>query len=258
VWALLDGYYSYGVVSADRLTIPADYSSHASSLPWPVITLVFAGVLLWLYTRRVDYSAKLRIVALGGLTITLLTIYSKGYSPQFIVQLIPFAVLLLPNLKGVSYIILLDVINFLEATVYFIILPDQSWLLVITVLLRTLLLIALSFECGLLLFDVRSARFVKLHGRASLAVLVGVAVLLCTLVFPLGQAYVSDRSQADANQPLVGVYATSGTTIGHGDSGSGVAEPECRESHLWTRDLAPRRATYPLLGGEPNRYNAPH
>ena len=101
--------------------------------------------------------------------------------------------LLLPSLKGVSYVILLDVINFLEATVYFIMLPDQEWLLVATVLLRTLLLLALSFEYGVILFDVKSPQAARLHRRASIALLVCVAVSLCALIYPLGQAYVSSR-----------------------------------------------------------------
>jgi hypothetical protein len=201
VWALLDGYYSYGVVSADRLTVPTDFSSHASSLPWPAITAVFALVLLWLYTRRVAYADHLRTVALAGLTINLFTLYSKGWSPQFIVQLIPFAVLLLPSLKGVSYVILLDVINFLEATVYFIMLPDERWLLVTMVLLRTLLLIALSAEYGLILFDVRSPRITTLHRRASIALLVCILLSLCALVYPLGQAYASSRQGAEGYGP---------------------------------------------------------
>jgi hypothetical protein len=141
-------------------------------------------------------------VALAGLTVNLFTLYSKGYSPQFIVQLMPFAVLLLPSLRGIAYIILLDVINFLEATVYFIMLPDERWLLVTTVLLRTLLIIALSFEYGLILFNVRSARVTTLHRRASIALLACVAVVLCALVYPLGQAYLSSRRQAELSGPI--------------------------------------------------------
>ena len=211
---------------------------------------------MWLYTRRVDYGAKLGTVALAGLTISLFTIYSKGYSPQFIVQLIPFAVLLLPNLKGVSYIILLDVINFLEATVYFIILPDQSWLLVTTVVLRTLLLIALSTEYGLILFDVRSPRTVKLHGRASAALLLCVAASLCALVLPLGQAYVSSRNQAQEAPPASGVYAMSGAGQARDELWSPVARPEPRARHSSAATSASRAENYPFTNGELHQHHA--
>ena len=219
VWALLDGYYSYGVVTADRLTVPSDFSSHPSSLPWPVITAVFGLVFLWLYSRRLDYSDKLRTVALAGLTISLFTLYSKGYSPQFIVQLIPFAVLLLPGLRGVSYIILLDVLNFLEATVYFIMLPDQRWLLVTTVLLRTLLVLALSVEYGLMLLDVRSPRVVRLHSRATAALLACVALVLCLLICPLSTAYSASRAQAEKYRPIVQVAPSGMAAAGEGALG---------------------------------------
>jgi hypothetical protein len=205
VWALLDGYYSYGVVTADRLSVPTDFTTHASSLPWPVITVVFALILLWLYTRRLDYHGKTNVVALTGLTITLFTLYSKGYSPQFIVQLIPFAVLLLPNLKGISYVLLLEVVNFLEATIYFIVLPGERWLLVATVLLRTLLVLALSVEYGLILFDVKRPRLRLLHRRASVAFLVCVLVALCAMLWPLGRAYSTTRYEAEEYRPVVEV-----------------------------------------------------
>jgi hypothetical protein len=209
VWALLDGYYSYGLVTADRLTIPSDFTTHASSLPWPIITLIFGLLLLWLYTRRLDYGDKLKVVALTGLTVSLFTLYSKGYSPQFIVQLIPFAVLLLPNLRGVSYVILLEVINFLEATVYFIVLPDQHWLLATTVVFRTLLLIALSVEYGLILFSVTSPRLRALHRRASVALMVCMVVALCALLYPLGRAYASSRYEADPYRPAIELIRSS-------------------------------------------------
>jgi len=203
IWALLDGYYSYGVVTADRLTVPSDFSAHPSSLPWPLITFVFALVLLWLYSRRLDYGNKLKIVALTGLTFNLFTLYSKGYSPQFIVQLIPFVVLMLPNLRGLGYIILLDIVNFLEATVYFIMLPGEHWLLVTTVVFRTLLIVALCSEYAFILFDVRSRSIMTLQRRASAALLICLSVALLLLLYPLGQAYRSTRYAMEEYQPVM-------------------------------------------------------
>ncbi len=212
VWALLDGYYSYGVVTADRLSIPTDHSTHASSLPWPIITAGFVLLLVWLYSRRLDYRSKLKVVALTALTVNIFTLYSKGYSPQFFVQLIPFAILLLPNLRGVFYIILVECINFLEATVYFIVLPDQHWLLAATILLRTLLLVTLSVEYGVVLFDVSSPRLRQFQRRASVALLVYVAVVLCVMLYPLGQAYASVRYEAEEYRPVIEVIRARPTS----------------------------------------------
>jgi hypothetical protein len=172
---------------------------------------VFALVLLWLYTRRLDYGQKLKIVALTGLTVNLFTLYSKGYSPQFIVQLIPFALLLLPNLRGVGYMILLDIINFLEATVYFIMLPAEHWLLVATVLSRTLLILALSVEYGFILFDLRSPRIIKIHRRAVTGFLVFLVVAGCVLIYPLGRAYGSARYTQEEYRPVMELLRNEST-----------------------------------------------
>jgi hypothetical protein len=242
VWALLDGYYSYGVVTADRLSLPTDFSTHATSIPWPAVTLVFVLILVWLYTRRVDYGDPLRTVALMGLTVNLFILYSKGYSPQFIVQLIPFAVLMLPNLRGVGYIILLDIINFLEATVFFIILPDQHWLLVVTVVFRTLLVIALGVEYGLILLDGRRPRVITLQRRSSAGLLIGISVALLALLYPLAQAYRSSRYAAEEYRPVMDVLWAQSTP---------------RRAGLILTDQALYQRFYPFLRGQLDIYLSP-
>jgi hypothetical protein len=242
VWALLDGYYSYGIVSADRFTVPTDFSTHASSLPWPAITVVFALALLWLYTRRLDYGNKLKTVALTGLTVNLFTLYSKGYSPQFIVQLIPFALLLLPNLRGVAYIILLDVVNFLEATVYFILLPQEQWLLVVTILSRTLLILALSVEYGFILFDLKSPRMTTMYRRAVAGFLVFLVVAGCILIYPLGRAYRSTRYAQEEYRPVMELLRA--------ESALGGAALILADQNLYQR-------FYPFLSGHVALYLSP-
>ncbi len=242
VWALLDGYYSYGVVTADRLSLPSDFSTHPTSIPWPAVTLVFLLILVWLYTRRVDYEDPLRTVALMGLTVNLFILYSKGYSPQFIVQLIPFAVLMLPNLRGVGYIILLDILNFLEATGFFIILPEQHWLLVITVLFRTLLIVALAVEYGLILFDVRRPRVVTLQRRSSAGLLICVTVALLVLLYPLGHAYRSSRYAAEQYRPVMDLLRAQSTPS---------------QAGLILTDQALYQRFYPFLRGQIGIYLSP-
>jgi len=242
VWALAEGYYSYGVVTADRFTLPTDFSTHPSFLPWPLITAVFALILLWLYTRRLDYENKSNVIALTGLTVSLLMLFSKGYSPQFIVQLIPFAVLLLPNLKGVGYVILLDVANFLEGTVYFIMLPQERWVLVAAILSRTLLIMALSAEYGLILFDVRSPRLRRVHRRASTALLVFLVAAGCVLAWPLTRAYHASRYVQEEYRPVMEFLQTT-------------ADPASSALVLTDQQLYQR--FYPFLRGQMNLYLSP-
>jgi hypothetical protein len=203
-------------------------------------------------------------VALAGLTVNLFTLYSKGFSPQFIVQLVPFAVLLLPSLRGISYLILLDVINFLEATVYFIMLPDERWLLVTTVVLRTLLFLALSFEYGFILFRVKSLRVTALHRRASIALLACVAATLCALVYPLGRAYFSPRRQAEVDSP-VGVSIRTQSSPGDAAASGSTSQDlviSCltirTDATSWARtwqsvlNAAPTSARHDAMGPEPH------
>ena len=77
------------------------------------------------------------MVALAGLTATFFLLYNKGYSPQFLVYVLPFVVLLMPNGRGVTYAIILTILNVLEQPVYFVMLPDETWLLTSVVIART-------------------------------------------------------------------------------------------------------------------------
>jgi len=96
VWALIDGYYSYGVAGGwDRFDpAHAGAAQHPSSIPWLVVTLGFGLLYLAIYTRRVNWADRRKVVAFTALTLNLLILYTKGYSPQFLVMLLPFALLL--------------------------------------------------------------------------------------------------------------------------------------------------------------------
>ncbi len=155
VWALLDGYFSGGVVTplADRFDpATAAITLHPSHLPWPLITLAFGLAGLWLYLRPLDWKAPRTVVAFAGLTVSLFMLWSKGYSPQFIIYLLPFVALLLPNLRGGIYAVLLGLANVAEWPVAQLMLPDEKTLFAAVIVFRTLLLIALAVEYGAILF----------------------------------------------------------------------------------------------------------
>jgi uncharacterized membrane protein len=137
VWALFEGYFGYGVVGGDRLN-PAEtaFAIHDSSLPWWLITLGFGVLYLFLWTRPADYRQPRNVVALTGLTVTIFLLYSKGYSPQFLVYLLPFVILLFPDARGVTYSLLLTLLNVLEQPIYFVLVPEATGLLAGIVLAR--------------------------------------------------------------------------------------------------------------------------
>jgi hypothetical protein len=177
VWALIDGYYSYGVAGGwDRFDpAMAGRAQHPSQLPWLAITIGFGLLFLWLYTRRVDWSQARRVVAFTALIQNLLTLYFKGYSPQFLVMLLPFVLLLIPGWRSVVYVLLLSAINLVEYPVYFLLLPDESWLLAGTVLLRTAIVLVLSLEYAAQVYDWHIGR--RWWKRTAAGSLILVAVL---------------------------------------------------------------------------------
>jgi hypothetical protein len=193
IWAVLEGYYGYGVVPGDRLNPAADFSIHPSTLPWSWITLAFAMVGLWLYTRPLESKNKRKTVLLAALTLNLFFLYSKGYSPQFLVNLLPFVVLLLPNLRGVIYCTLLSVINIIEFPIFFVMLYNEHWILVAIVVMRSMLLLALGIEYGLQFFSPSSAKAAKLWQRASTPLLAVLLIGGCVASYPMGRAYSHSR-----------------------------------------------------------------
>jgi hypothetical protein len=155
VWALLDGYYSGGETTPVEIRFdPTNIavSFHESAFPYGIVAAAFGVVYLFLYTRRIDWQDNMKAVAFCGLSIGLFLIFSKGYSPQWIVNLLPFIVLLLPDLRGVVYSILLMGANVLEFPVAMVLLAEHPWLFMVAVILRTVLLVLVTAEFVLFLF----------------------------------------------------------------------------------------------------------
>jgi hypothetical protein len=194
IWALLDGYYSGGAAPPleERFgleTITA--SSQEFHFPYLLVAAAFVVVFLILYTRPIDWQDNLKAVAFCGLTMNLFLIFSKGYSPQWIINLLPFIILLMPNLRGVTYSLLLMMANVLEFPIALVLTADHSWIFILAVLYRTLLLVVLAVEFVLILFP--SVRGERLQYQ----VLVSVVLLTVVGTFPVGalamRAYTAER-----------------------------------------------------------------
>ena len=148
VWALIDGYYGFGLVPIDMRNLRglAAGNQWESALPWTWITLGFALLYLWLYTRRYDWTRVRTPVAFAALSVIWLFLYSKGWSPQFVVWVLAFIVLLRADMVGVLLALMLTLLNVVESSVFLILLPDERWLMATTVLARTALLILLAVD----------------------------------------------------------------------------------------------------------------
>jgi hypothetical protein len=199
LWAVLDGFYDYGLVPLDmRNLVDYQHTLWESRLPWGLIGLGFALVYLWLYTRAYDWTRIRTPIALTGSSVILLFLYSKGWSPQFLLWVLVFMALLMPTVRGAVLAILLSLVNFVEANLFLILLPNEHWIMVGTVLTRTLLLslIAVEFMAQIWPAPSRVQRVRRLAAGASWVV-VGMALLGAGIGAPrAAQAYWAQQTAA--------------------------------------------------------------
>ncbi|MBI1878693.1 MAG: DUF2029 domain-containing protein, partial [Chloroflexi bacterium] len=193
VWAVAEGYYGFGQVGGDRLKTLAQmeeagesFAVHESKLPWWLVILVFAGVYGYLFTRPADYSQPRPLLAFGGLTVAIFLLYTKGYSPQFLVYLLPFIVLLFPDGRGLIYALILTGLNVLEQPLYFVLLPQTHWLLIFIVVARFILtiLLALEFAAAIWPLEQRWPGLAKIQSKVP-HYLGGLAALSLIILIPL-------------------------------------------------------------------------
>jgi hypothetical protein len=147
VWALIDGNYDYGVIPLDMRDLswtPGD--APPTRVPWLLVTALFGLIYAFFYTRPLNWAAPRQVLPFVGFTLCLFMLWSKGYSPQWLGWPLFFIALLLPNLRGVLYAMILSLANIIEANFFFIMFPEEHWLLAATVLIRTFLLVVLAIE----------------------------------------------------------------------------------------------------------------
>ncbi len=148
IWALLAGQYSYGSLPVDERNPAAlAQSLPTGGLPWGPITAVFLLIYLWLYTRPYDWRRPRTTVSFTAASMLALFLSSRGWSPQFQVWVLAFVALLLPNLYGVLFAVVLMLVDYAEVSLYMNILrmaPGTQWVLAISVVARTGLLLGLT------------------------------------------------------------------------------------------------------------------
>lgn len=218
IWALLDGQYSGGdttplEIRFDPTNITVSF--HESHFPYWIVAVAFVVIYLLLYTRHIEWQDNLKAVAFCGLSINLFLLFSKGYSPQWIVNLLAFIVLLLPDLRGVAYSILLMAANVLEFPVGTVLLEAHPWLFALAVVFRTALMVLVAVEFGLIVFPaprVKRAVGLALSSLALLAVLGSLPIAVLTLRDYSAERYAASPYRETIDflnaQPAGGVICT--------------------------------------------------
>ncbi len=147
VWALLDGNTSTGNFNpeVDRL-VPesAAFKTGSDPLisPW-ISFFLFGGIGLYLLLRA-EPKGKTWIIPFTGLTMVLFFLWSPGYSPQWILFLLPLILLSLKLREGILISIVLILVNLLEWPV--LLSRGYFWSLTYLIPLRTALMILLAFR----------------------------------------------------------------------------------------------------------------
>lgn len=146
IWALADGFYGYGIVPGDRFDPSPTFNSDPSQVPWWLVHAIFAAFGLWLWTRRWRWQQANVQVAFVSVTLFLFYLWSKGWSPQFTLMLLPWILFLAPNKWGIGSVLFLSLLMVWETIYYGYIIyqMDATWMLITIILLRTAMLIGLT------------------------------------------------------------------------------------------------------------------
>ncbi len=162
IWAFADGWYGHGGISAlhpyfetfipymQLMTLyhpsPYDHAYYAWHCPWlPTLLFILGGASLLLSYCIIN---KHDVIKGSALTLFLFMFFSKGYSPQFTILMLPFMAMALEGPKKICLCALLETGTILQWMVWGLPGFHFTSLLVLAVILRT---IAFALVIGLLM-----------------------------------------------------------------------------------------------------------
>ena len=145
VWALIDGNLGTGNFGPEIERYQPDTAGNLRGYPArlpPWLTLIpFAILGAWIW-RRAQLDNDRSALAFLGLTWCLFLLWSPGWSTQWVLYLLPFILLALPERESLLFALTLVFINLLEWPV--LLSRGYNWGLWLTITIRTLLLILLA------------------------------------------------------------------------------------------------------------------
>lgn len=243
-YALIDGVIKHvDPKVADRFDVAlAANPLVPSRIPWGIVTAVFGVIYLAILWRAVKRISSLRAqraqsakqspqvkgiassaagllavtesrtaIGLAALTFIFYLLWSKGFSPQWVLYLIAFLCILLPNFLGTVLIAVLEVLYVIEWPITFILLNADPSYLTAAVVVRTAYMVGLAVFFGAVIFtDDPSPRWetVKCWGKIGSMAAVLSVIVLASAALPL---YAAQRYQADTMRQAVEVIKDQST-----------------------------------------------
>jgi hypothetical protein len=158
-WALLDGNSGTGNFGPlrERLDPSAAYNPRGNPARIPgIYPIAIAGLIGLIVLIKVKNNSNQSRIAIIGFAWCLLVLASPGWSPQWVLFILPICLLVFPPRQGAIYAILLILINFVEWPL--LISRGRIDLVWMTILLRTMVLILLALMFSRLSLQVGSER----------------------------------------------------------------------------------------------------
>lgn len=147
VWALADGYFGFGWIHRYRQSpttaLEFNYTPDLPAAAWWGTAAALAALYAVLALRR-SRPTPASVVWSTGLALAAFALYLRGWSPQFMVWLLPFALLAFPGGRGFLIATGLSVLALLEYPAFFVLWSEHPWVLWILVVARTLAILALG------------------------------------------------------------------------------------------------------------------
>jgi hypothetical protein len=241
-YALIDGVIKHvDPKVADRFDVTlATNPLVPSKIPWGLVTLTFGAIYLLILWRVIKRVSSLRAhsvkqspsaqeiahlhctqahvssasgllamteartaIGLAALTFIFYLLWSKGFSPQWLLYLIAFLCILLPNFLGTVLIVLLEALYVIEWPITFILLRADASYLTALVIVRTAYIVGLALFFGSVIFtDADSPRWETAKCWAKLG---SIAAMSSVVVLTIGALplYAAQRYQADPMRQAV-------------------------------------------------------
>jgi len=168
IWAIIDGNLGTGNFSPEinRLDPSTAYLSTGKEAKIsPLISLVaFAAIGFGVFLRS-KLDDEIKMLSFTGFTIVMFILWSPGYSPQWVLLLLPFVLLCFDILRGALLGFILILINILEWPIFL----SRGWfhLLEEIVIFRTVILL---FLAGLFVYNIFCMKTNKEGGNIEIVI----------------------------------------------------------------------------------------
>jgi len=118
IWAMIDGNWASGTVGLLPTRIQLDQAGviygNPSTIPELLKTIIFALIYAWFFFRPIKKSNPKTYIWFTTFSAMLFNLWSKGWSPQWGMMIIPLFLLSFPNKRGLALVILLTFSVFLQ------------------------------------------------------------------------------------------------------------------------------------------------